>query len=67
MVISFDPNLDDLRQLKSELAQVIYKHTANGKILIDKSPGGYKSPNLADAIMMCFAPASLGIEVVGIF
>jgi phage terminase large subunit len=66
MVISLDASLD-LRELKSELAQVLYKHNANGKILIDKTPSGYRSPNLADAIMMAFAPASLGIEIIGIF
>lgn len=67
MVISLDPDLMDLRQLKSELSQVLYKHNANGKIVIEKTPSGYRSPNLADALRMCFAPASLGIEIIGFF
>jgi hypothetical protein len=66
-VVSLDPNLADLRQLKSELAQVLYQHNANGKIQIVKTPAGYKSPNLADAMKMLFAPTPLGIEIIGIF
>jgi phage terminase large subunit len=67
MVISLDPDLTDLRQLKSELAQVLYKLNANGKVVVDKAPDGYRSPNLADAIKIAFAPASLGIEIIGVF
>jgi phage terminase large subunit len=66
-VISLDPDLSDLRQLKSELSQVLYKLNANGKVVVDKAPDGYRSPNLADALKICFAPASLGIEIIGIF
>jgi phage terminase large subunit len=60
-------SLDDLRQLKSELSQVLYKLNVNGKVVVDKAPNGYRSPNLADALKIAFAPASLGIEIIGIF
>jgi hypothetical protein len=47
--------------------QVLYQHNANGKIQIVKTPAGYKSPNLADAVKILFAPASLGVEIIGVF
>jgi phage terminase large subunit len=67
LVISLDPKLADLRQLKSELSQVLYSHNANGKISITKTPAGYRSPNLADAVKMLFAPTPAGIEIIGVF
>jgi hypothetical protein len=67
LIISLDPGLPDLRQLKNELAQVLYGHNPNGKIFIQKTPAGYRSPNLADAIKMAFAPVPLGIQFIGIF
>jgi hypothetical protein len=67
MLISLDPELPDLRQLKSELAQVLYGHNPNGKIVIQKTPAGYRSPNLADALKVLFAPTSPGIEIIGVF
>jgi phage terminase large subunit len=67
IIFSLDPDLADLRQLKSELAQVIYGYNVNGKVQITKTPSGFKSPNLADAVKMCFAPASLAVKVIAIF
>jgi phage terminase large subunit len=67
MVIALDPELPELRQLKSELAQVLYGHNPNGKIQIVKTPAGYRSPNLADAVKMAFAPTPAGITIIAIF
>jgi hypothetical protein len=61
-VVSPDP-----RQLKNELAQVLCGHNPNGKIVIEKTPAGYRSPNLADAVKMVFAPTPLGIQIIGVF
>ena len=57
----------DLRQLKNELAQVFCGHNPNGKIVIEKTPAGYRSPNLADAVKMVFAPTPFGIQIIGVF
>ncbi|MFY0613064.1 MAG: hypothetical protein JXQ99_16155 [Hyphomicrobiaceae bacterium] len=33
-----------------------YSHNSSGKVTIDKQPDGHRSPNLADAVMMAYAP-----------
>ena len=53
-LISLAPDLAELSQLVTELAQPTYSINATGKILIDKAPPGTRSPNLADAV--CIAP-----------
>lgn len=45
----------DNQQLIQELSQPTYS-SPNGKIVIDKKPNGAKSPNLFDALKICFAP-----------
>jgi hypothetical protein len=67
LVISLDPDLPELRQLKNELAQVLYEINPNGKIQIVKTPAGYRSPNLADAVKMVFAPTPLGVQIIGVY
>ena len=47
---------DNLSRLKIQLTQPRYSQTTLGKILIDKTPDGTKSPNDADTIMMLYAP-----------
>ena len=42
--------------LVNELSQPTYSFNTAGKMLIDKAPKGAKSPNLADAVMIRFAP-----------
>jgi phage terminase large subunit len=61
-IISIAPDLDELPQLVSELGQPTYRLNAAGKVLIDKAPPGTRSPNLADATMIAFNPASLSNE-----
>jgi hypothetical protein len=42
-------------KLVAELSQPTYD-IRNGKIIIDKTPEGTKSPNHADSVMICYAP-----------
>lgn len=55
-LISIDPKLDELLQLTMELSQPTYSINNAGKILVDKQPDGMSSPNLADAVMIAYAP-----------
>jgi phage terminase large subunit len=59
-LISIAPDLDELQQLLQELAQPTYSINNAGKIVIDKAPAGFKSPNLADAVCIAFAPTNFG-------
>jgi phage terminase large subunit len=61
-LISIDPNLDELLPLTMELSQPTYSLNNAGKVLVDKSPSGIRSPNLADSVMICFQPASRTLE-----
>ncbi len=54
-LISLPSELKELGKLTSELSRPTYKFNGAGKMLVDKSPDGTKSPNLADAVMMCFS------------
>jgi phage terminase large subunit len=62
-LISIDPNLPELQQLMMELSQPTYSLNSVGKILVDKSPAGLRSPNLADAVMIAFNPAHISMEI----
>lgn len=61
-IISISSNLTDskgsnlLEKLIAELSQPTMEEDKAGKILIEKLPNGARSPNLADAVMMAFAP-----------
>jgi hypothetical protein len=67
IIISLSSDLTELRELKSELSQVTYKHNPSGKVLIDKAPDGQPSPNRADSVMIAFAPEKPGTSVIGVF
>jgi hypothetical protein len=54
-IISLSSGIQDLQKLISELGQPTYSINAVGKILVDKTPDGTKSPNRADSVMYCFA------------
>jgi hypothetical protein len=45
-------------KLVSELSQPTWAVNANGKVVINKKPDGMPSPNLADAVMMRYAPGN---------
>lgn len=67
-IISLSPDIAELRHLKTELSQVVYKTGNDGKIVIDKTPDGHRSPNLADAVMISQAPdGGNTFELLGVF
>lgn len=53
-LISIPSNLENIHALRAEISQPIYLKNQAGKIVIQKTPDGMKSPNLADALMMCY-------------
>lgn len=55
-IISIASDFKERAQLCTELSQPRWKTSKNGKIMIDKTPPGLASPNLADSVMMLFAP-----------
>jgi hypothetical protein len=61
-IITIDPFLEKLAELTMELAQPTYKLNTAGKIVIDKTPDGMRSPNLADAVMICYNPQGRDFE-----
>lgn len=56
-LISIDSKLPLLWQLVAELSQATVSKNSKMKLVVDKTPDGAKSPNLADAIMMNYWPA----------
>ena len=58
-LISLPSDLPKLRLLQKELSQpTASKSTSKLKLIIDKAPDGTRSPNLADAVMMCYHPVT---------
>lgn len=55
-LISIDSKIPLLAKIQEELSQVTFSKNSRMKLLIDKSPQGTNSPNLADAIVMAFFP-----------
>ena len=55
-LISIDGTIKLLEQLKKELAQAVRAQSTDLKTIVDKTPEGTKSPNLADAVVMAFFP-----------
>lgn len=55
-IISIASTVTDYKKLIVELSQPTYSQNNNGKILVDKMPDGARSPNLADAVCIAFAP-----------
>ena len=55
-IISISSAIPDYKKLIVELSQPTYSQNSNGKLLVDKQPHGCKSPNLADSLVICFAP-----------
>lgn len=55
-LVCLNGSMPNLGKLTQELTQPTYGQTTAGKIQVDKTPEGTKSPNLADACMIFFAP-----------
>ncbi|NRA92428.1 MAG: TerL protein [Psychroserpens sp.] len=51
-LISISSDIELLAELKSELCQPTYSFNNAGKMIVDKSPSGSESPNLADSVMI---------------
>lgn len=63
-LISINPDLPLLRQLEKELTQVTSGKNGALKLIVNKTPDGQRSPNLADAVMMAFWPSDQGRPMV---
>lgn len=61
-IISIDPALPELGKLIMELSQPTYSLNTAGKVIVDKTPEGTRSPNLADAVMIAYQPAGSHIH-----
>lgn len=55
-IISISSDFSERAKLMIELSQPVYLLSKSGKVMIDKTPDGVSSPNLADAVMMLFSP-----------
>lgn len=55
-LISIPSDLPLLRQLQKELSQAVMIMSTRMKLVVDKTPEGARSPNLADALVMCYFP-----------
>jgi len=55
-IISISSLSPEYMKLITELSQPTYSLNNAGKVIVDKTPDGMKSPNLADSVMMAFAP-----------
>jgi hypothetical protein len=63
-IISLSSQNPNLMKLVAELSQVTHHTNEVGKIIIQKKPNGMKSPNMADAVVIRYAPMETGpIEV----
>lgn len=58
--ISEDIEAGKRQMLLNELSQPTYFFNSSGKMQVDKAPEGTRSPNLADTVMIRFAPGSSG-------
>lgn len=56
-IISISSKAPGYLKLVAELSQPTYKTNGVGKIVVDKSPDGTKSPNLGDACMIDWCPS----------
>ena len=64
-IISIDSKIANIHQLKKELSQPVMTKSRRMKQMVDKKPDGTKSPNLADAVAMCYWPVE-NFQPVGI-
>ena len=55
-LISIPSDLPRLQELIKELLQPQSKLSSNMRYMVDKQPEGTRSPNMADALMMCYHP-----------
>jgi hypothetical protein len=61
-LISIDSGLPLLHKLVKELSQATASKGASMKLVVNKTPPGTKSPNLADAVVMDYWPIDLSLN-----
>ena len=59
-ILSLSSKLPNLSKLLMELPQATYKKNEAGKLIINKTPDGTKSPNLGDAVVMLMGGDNVG-------
>lgn len=64
-LISLPSDLSKIHELVLELSQPTYSLNGRGQIVINKSPDGAKSPNLADVVMMNYWPVTIKRMMIG--
>lgn len=70
-IVSIDSRFAERARLCIELSQPVWTTSKRGKVMVDKCPVGtptevrkaIKSPNLADSVMMLFAPRRMAISI----
>ncbi|EAS6352227.1 TerL protein, partial [Salmonella enterica] len=62
-IISINGSMKNKDRLVTELSQPTWSKNTVGKILVDKQPDGTKSPNLADSVMIAYAPMEMSIVI----
>lgn len=55
-LVSLASNMPNLHQLVKELSQATIGKGANMKLVVNKTPEGTRSPNIADSAIMCLHP-----------
>lgn len=55
-LISIPSDMKNAHNLIMQLSQAVHKYSMKGKTMVDKKPEGAFSPNLADAVVMCYCP-----------
>ena len=58
-LISLSSDIPGIRQIEKELSQPTMRKDGRMRLVIDKTPPGTRSPNMADAIVMAFWPVPL--------
>jgi hypothetical protein len=56
-LFSIDSSIENRHQLMKELAQPTKADSSGLRMIVNKMPKGAKSPNMADAVIMCYFPA----------
>lgn len=62
-IISLSSEITNIDKLIIELSQPTYSINGVGKIVVDKQPEGTKSPNLADSVMISYAPMETSLDI----
>lgn len=62
-LISISSNISSLEDLVNELSQPTQGLSGSGKMIINKKPDGTPSPNLCDAVKMCYNPIMSGLDL----